>query len=101
MSMFTQLIVPDPPPREKREKPSPAPRPLKYEPIKNKWDLTPAQCCVLQFLCKGWTMPEIAVHMKISPKTVHTQLERARDRMEARSTLQAALMWAREMREAS
>lgn len=73
------------------------PRPLRrrYAPVSNLWGLSPAQCEILRLMALGKAQTEIAEQQHVSPKTIASQLLRAREKMRVSSVGQAVLMWDR------
>jgi DNA-binding NarL/FixJ family response regulator len=67
-------------------------------PPPNPWALSWMQCEVMKLLVAGLEHKEIGREMNISDKTVSSHVERLKQKMEAGSTLQAALMWDRHFR---
>lgn len=58
--------------------------------------LTPTQEKIMKYLATGHTPCEIAEHMERSVNTISTHLKRVKERMGARSTIHAAILWARQ-----
>lgn len=71
------------------------------EPIPNPWGLTPCECAALDAVIRhgGYKMAGFA--LGLSPKTVHMQLAKARERMGERTRLLTLIAWDRHAREAT
>lgn len=69
--------------------------------MKNKWELTVRQEEILSLMAEhALTSKEVAHRLGLSFKTVDVHVDRAIDRMQARSRTHALLMWDRARREA-
>jgi len=58
--------------------------------------LTPTQLKIMKFLSTGYQPCEIAREMGKAESTIATHLKRVRVRLGARSTIHAAILWARQ-----
>jgi two-component system, NarL family, nitrate/nitrite response regulator NarL len=54
--------------------------------------LTPREREVLLYLMKGYSLPEVAKHLHMSSRTVHTHLQNLRSKLGVHSTLEAVTM---------
>lgn len=59
-------------------------------------DLTPKQMLYMDKLCQGWNAPQIAHKLKISHRTVETQMALARERNDVSTTLHLCVLWTAE-----
>lgn len=72
--------------KPKRETPLPT--------IENKWNLSRAQCAVLELLSQGLSQREVGKRLVMAFQTVQSHVQRARERMDAETTAKAVAMWA-------
>lgn len=63
----------------------------------NKWGMTRMEVTIFKFLVDGLTPKEIAEKLHLSNKTVASYMQRVRQRMGARNSTQAILMFDREV----
>ncbi len=62
----------------------------------NPWKLPARQAEIMTLIASdGLTSKEIGRHLGVSYKTIEVQIYRAIDKMEARSRIQAAVLWDR------
>ena len=66
----------------------------------NPWDLPPRMQTVLQYLTDGLSSKQIADRMGVTPKTIEAYRSEAIERMYAKNSLHAAVMWDRHARKA-
>lgn len=58
--------------------------------------LTPTQERIMKYLSTGYTIGEIAAEMERTTNTISTHMKRVKEKLQARSTIHAAILWARQ-----
>ena len=106
MNMFDALVRPIPTShvmleQPKKERPKPIARPQRdlSSYIANPWGLSPMQCLVMAGQINGLSRKEIGRLNGISPATVHEHVNRVRTRMGVDTSIHAAVLWDRFVRD--
>jgi DNA-binding NarL/FixJ family response regulator len=71
----------------------------RFPVVPNPWNLSPAQCAVLQAILENYVLRDAALVLAMSHRTVETHMDRVRTTMKAVNTMHAVLMWDRHWRE--